>query len=87
MPTISQFFGIVIRMYFDDHAPPHFHAIYGGEEAALSVDTLAVLEGHLPRRALSLVLEWASLHRAELSDNWRRVERHEPLQAVPPLDE
>jgi hypothetical protein len=87
VPTISQFFGIVIRMYFDDHAPPHFHAIYAGKEAALSVDTLAVLEGHLPRRALSLVLEWASLHRAELSDNWGRVERHEPLKPVPPLDE
>lgn len=86
MPTISQFFGILIRMYFDDHAPPHFHAIYGNEEAVLAVDTLAVVEGHLPRRALSLVLEWASLHRAELRDNWSRAERHEPLKPVPPLD-
>jgi len=86
VPTISQFFGILIRMYFDDHAPPHFHAIYGNEEAVLAVDTLAVVEGHLPRRALSLVLEWASLHRAELRDNWSRAERHEPLKPVPPLD-
>ena len=87
MPTISQFFGIVIRMYFDDHSPPHFHAIYGGEEAILAIDTLAVVEGRLPRRALSLVLEWASLHRPELSDNWQRAKRHEPLRQVAPLDE
>jgi uncharacterized protein DUF4160 len=87
VPTISQFFGIVIRMYFDDHAPPHFHAIYGGEEAILAIDTLAVVEGRLPRRALSLVLEWANLHRGDLSDNWQRAERHEPLRAVTPLDE
>ena len=87
MPTISQFFGIFIRMYFDDHPPPHFHAIYGREEAILAIDTLAVLEGRLPRRALSLVLEWANLHRAELSDNWKRAERHEPLTRVAPLDE
>ena len=87
MPTISQFFGIVIRMYFDDHGPPHFHAIYASEEAILAIDTLSVVEGRLPRRALSLVLEWASLHRAELSDNWQRAMRHEPLRQVAPLDE
>ena len=87
MPTISQFFGIVIRMYFDDHSPPHFHAIYGDDEAVLAIDTLRVIGGQLPRRALSLVLEWANLHRVELSDNWHRAERHEPLKRVAPLDE
>ena len=60
MPTISQFFGILIRMYFDDHPPPHFH----------DINRLEVLEGHLPRRALSLVLDWAELHRAELLADW-----------------
>jgi hypothetical protein len=87
MPTICQFFGIVIRMYFDDHSPPHFHAIYGEDEAILAIDTLQVIEGQLPRRALSLVLEWANGHRSELSDNWLRAERHEPLIRVAPLDE
>jgi hypothetical protein len=66
---------------------PHFHAIYGSEEAVLAIDTLTVLEGNLPRRALSLVLEWANIHRVELRDNWQRAERHEPLIRVTPLDE
>ena len=62
MPTISVFFGIVIRLYYDDHAPPHFHAIYGEFEAKISIDTLEVIAGKLPRRALELVLDWAELH-------------------------
>ena len=69
MPTLSIFFGIVIRMYYDDHPPPHFHAISGEHEAKIAVDTLAVIEGTLPRRALKLVLDWAELHREELRDN------------------
>jgi len=87
MPTISRFFGIIIRMYFDDHGPPHFHAVYGQDEASLSIETLSVIDGALPRRALSLVLEWASAHRSELRDNWGRAERHQPLRPVAPLDE
>ena len=60
MPTLSVFFGIVIRMYYDDHAPPHFHAIYGEFEALIGLDPLEVIDGSLPRRALSLVLDWAN---------------------------
>ena len=57
MPTISLFYGIAIQMFWNDHAPPHFHALYGDFEATISIDTLEVLRGRLPRRALSLVLE------------------------------
>jgi hypothetical protein len=56
MPTISAFYGILIRMFFNDHAPPHFHARYGEFEATIDIDTLEVLEGKLPPRALSLAL-------------------------------
>ena len=86
MPTISVFFGIVIRLYYDDHAPPHFHAIYGEFEAKISIDTLEVIAGKLPRRALELVLDWAELHKAELRDNWRRGTEHEPLTPIAPLE-
>jgi Asp-tRNA(Asn)/Glu-tRNA(Gln) amidotransferase A subunit family amidase len=74
MPTISQFFGIVIRIYYDDHGPPHFHANYAGQDAQIAIETLAVMNGKLQRRALSLVVEWAIAHREELVDNWRRAE-------------
>ncbi|MBM4423228.1 MAG: DUF4160 domain-containing protein [Chloroflexi bacterium] len=57
MPEISRFFGIIIRMYFDDHDPPHFHAIYGNDEAQLTINPIRIMNGDLPRRALSLVLE------------------------------
>jgi hypothetical protein len=66
MPTISRFYGIIIRMFFDEHAPPHFHAQYSEFKASINVKTLDVIEGKLPRRALELVLDWAELHRTEL---------------------
>jgi len=86
MPRISRFFGITIAMYFNDHAPPHFHAVYGAFEAAIRIDTLAVLWGTLPRRALALILEWAVLHRDELRANWDRAREGLPLQPIEPLD-
>lgn len=85
MPTISTFFGIVIRMYFDDHGLPHFHAYYAEHSAKVAIDTLELIEGHLPRRALALVLEWASEHRDELRENWLRAVEHEPLEKIEPL--
>jgi len=85
MPTISTYFGIVIRMYFDDHGIPHFHAYYAEHSAKVAIDTLELIAGHLPRRAMALVLEWASEHRAELRDNWSRAVEHEPLQKIEPL--
>ena len=65
MPELCRFFGIIIRMYYNDHDPPHFHAVYGEDEVLIEIDTLALVRGELPRRALALVIEWAVLHRDE----------------------
>jgi hypothetical protein len=86
MPRISAFFGIVIRMFYNDHAPPHFHAEYGEYEAVYSVRTIEVLRGQLPRRAHAMVVEWTTIHRAELMDNWDRVCQGVPLRSIEPLD-
>lgn len=86
MPTVSQFFGIAIRIYFDDHPPPHFHAYYGNDAAKIDINTLGIQEGKLPRRALALVLEWAAEHRDELFEDWRLAEEHRPLNRIAPLE-
>lgn len=88
MPRISAFYGIVIWMYHDElhHlGRPHFHAGYGGEEASVDIETLEVIAGGLPPRALRLVVEWARGHQAELRENWDRARRHEPLERIDPL--
>jgi hypothetical protein len=86
MPRISQFLGIAISMYYNDHAPPHFHASYGEFEAVYAIDTLDVLRGSLPRRAHTLVIEWALLHRNELRADWRKAEEKSPLHDIDPLE-
>jgi len=86
MPRISEFFGILIYMYYNDHAPPHFHAVYGGREALYEIETLRVYAGGLPRRVHNLVLEWADLHRDELFADWEKARRSEPLDEIEPLD-
>lgn len=86
MPEISRFFGIVIKMFFSDHAPPHFHAEYSGHEALVAIESLEVLRGELPRRALALVLEWAAVHRTELRADWDRARAGQALAPIPPLD-
>jgi len=85
MPTICRFFGIVIAMYYEDHAPPHFHARYGGQHAAFCVDPLGLIAGELSPRALGLVMEWARLHRAELLADWERARAGGPLEPIDPL--
>ncbi len=77
MPTISMFYGIIIQMFWDDHAPPHFHALYAEYEVLINIATLEVIKGTMPRRALSLVLEWASEHRAELLEDWKLCAQHQ----------
>ena len=72
-------------MYFDDHNPPHFHAIYGDQEASMAIDTLSVIEGRLSPRAMGLVVEWASQHRTELLALWERATNCQPLYRIPPL--
>ena len=86
MPRISFFYGITIRMYWDerDHPIPHFHAEYASNRASVTVDG-ALIAGKLPRRQLRLVREWTRLHRAELLDNWYRARREEPLARIHPL--
>jgi len=85
VPEISRFYGIVIRMYFEDHPPPHFHAYYGEHEAVLSIQTLAIVAGHLPPRALGLVIEWALLHQQELKSSWSRASSMLPPGRIAPL--
>ena len=85
MPELSRFLGIVICMYYREHAPPHFHAEYGEFEITVDINT-GVVTGKFPRRALHLVLEWYSLHKAELAENWSLVERKHPLKTIQPLE-
>ena len=85
MPEISRFYGIIIKMYFDDHNPPHFHAIYGELEAIINIQTLGVISGSLTPRALGLVMEWASLHQKELLNDWEQAKNLQPLDKIDPL--
>jgi hypothetical protein len=86
MPEISRFYGIVVRMYYDEHPPPHFHVYYRDAQATVRVDDLKVARGSLPGRALTLVVEWGLAHRDELRENWVRLERGEPLCRIEPLE-
>lgn len=86
MPTISIFYGIMIQMFWNDHAPPHFHALYGEFEVIIDIRTLEVIKGAMPRRALSLILEWASLHREELIEDWNLCEQNQMPKKIQPLD-
>jgi hypothetical protein len=86
MPIISRFFGIIIRMFFNEHAPPHFHVEYGEYRAVIDIRSLSVTEGKLPRRAIELVLDWAELHQTELLRDWDLCQqRQQPVQ-IPPLE-
>lgn len=82
MPEIARFYGIVIKLFFGDHAPPHFHAVYGEHIGLFNIDTMEMIEGDLPGRARKLVNEWAKLYRTELKAMWDNQEfRH-----LPPLE-
>jgi hypothetical protein len=85
MPEISRFLGIIIAMYYKDHVPPHFHAIYGEYEITVEIVS-GVINGRFPRRALRLVLEWLELHKDELLENWQFVEENKPLRKIAPLE-
>ncbi len=85
MPVISRFLGIVIAMYWDDHAPPHFHARYAEYEITINILT-GVVEGKFPKRALRHALEWHELHREELIGNWELCQKNEALKTIEPLE-
>lgn len=84
MPVLSRFYGIIIRMYFQqsEHNPPHIHAIYGEHVASIDIQTCEVLEGYLPQKAMELVKEWLAIHKVELMEMWKTQEfkQLEPLE-------
>ncbi len=86
MPELCRFYGVRIKMYYDDHNPPHSHAEYGVDEALIAIDTLEVIAGELPSRALGLVYEWAGTRRAELREAWKRAKNLEPTGEIEPLE-
>jgi len=85
VPEICRFYGIVIAMFFDDHEPPHFHVRSGSHRAIIGLDTLDVLRGQLPPRALGLVKEWAAAHVEDLREDRRLARAQQPLKPIDPL--
>ncbi len=85
MPQISTFLGIIIRMFYRDHNPPHFHASYAEHNCLIDIQRLDVLSGSLPPRVLGLVIEWTALHQQELLRNWDNAIKQQPLQPIQPL--
>lgn len=85
MPKVSEFYGLRIYFYFEDHPPPHFHVFYGEHEARVAIESLEVIAGFLPVRANALVVEWAVQHRAELRRAWEQASRPGPVDPIPPL--
>jgi Domain of unknown function (DUF4160) len=86
MPEISRFFGIVIAMFYNDHAPAHFHVRYGNQRAVVGIDPLRVLEGDLSPRVEGLVMEWAGKHQRELREDWDLARTNAPLRKIEPLE-
>lgn len=84
MPVLARFYGISIKMYFlqDEHNPPHIHAIYNDDAAAIDFRTGALLDGYLPPKALAMVREWLSLHQEALQEIWSTQE----FRKLPPLE-
>lgn len=85
MPTISRFHGIKIEMYYDDHPPPHYHAIYGEYKVEIDINTGQIIAGRFPRSKWKLIRKWAVQHQTELSDNWTLARAHEDLEPIQPL--
>ena len=86
MPELTRFFGIIIAMYYNDHAPPHFHAKYGADQAVIRIDDGQVIEGFLSARALRLVEEWRLLHEQDLLNDWALAQSRQPLVKIDPLE-
>ena len=85
MPELSRFYGIAIKMFYNDHNPPHFHAEYGSQQMVIDAITLAVIGGRLPPRAMGLVMEWAAQHQAELQHAWQQARNMQQLDRIDPL--
>jgi hypothetical protein len=85
MPQISYFLGVIIRMFYRDHNPPHFHAVYGDYEALIDIQKNEIISGNIPPRVLGLVVEWTAIHQQELMENWERSKNKEELLKIEPL--
>lgn len=85
MPQISYFLGVIIRMFYRDHNPPHFHAAYGDYEAIIDIEKNEIIGGFLPPRVLGIVTEWTALHQMDLMNNWERARNQEKLHEIDPL--
>ena len=81
MPEISRFYGIIIKLFFADHQPPHFHVVYGEFNGIFNIDTLNMIEGDLPSRAKKMVVEWATVYQKDLIDIWES----QKFRKLPPL--
>ena len=81
MPEVTRFYGIIIKIFFGDHPPPHFHVVYGEYNALVSIESLEIIEGDLPNRAEKMVLEWGKLYQKELLQMWNTQE----FIKLPPL--
>lgn len=86
MPGISRFHGIVVSMYYNEHAPPHFHASCKGHKMRVEIETGEILSGRFPSSAARLVLEWQRMHRRELMEDWCLARSRKPLKAIAPLE-
>ena len=85
MPRVSEFYGIIIAMYYLEHGVPHFHATYAGDTVVVSIDSGEAIAGSVPSRAMRLIDEWFALHRDELRLNWARARGGTPLVGIDPL--
>ena len=86
MPTVSMFYGIMIKMFFEEHNPPHFHVEYSEYKAIVNIKDLKVVKGKLPRRAESLVLDWAEIHQNELLNDWNLCQNEQLPKPIKPLE-
>lgn len=85
MPKVSEFFGISIYIYYREHFPAHFHAIYSGEEALISIENFSLISGKISPRTMGLVVEWATAHQKELIKAWEQAISQQPLDKIEPL--
>jgi hypothetical protein len=86
VPEVSRFFGIIVLLNYNDHAPPHFHVRYGEQKALMAIESLTLLAGHLSPRVLGMVVEWATQHQVELMENWNLARQQAPLHSIDPLE-
>ena len=86
MPEVSRFYGIMVRFYYRDHPPTHFHAIYGKHEALIEIESGTIYRGRLPKTAYDLVNTWRLIHLQELRENWNRARQQMPVLPIAPLE-